>query len=52
MMKNWFVKEKGEKESLPPCGCVGEQKGNGINKIGEIVEGHFLCRSLFANSKI
>jgi hypothetical protein len=33
MMKNCFVKEKGKKESLSLCGCVGVQKGNGINKI-------------------
>jgi hypothetical protein len=33
MMKSCFVKEKGKKESFLPCGCVGAQKGNGINKI-------------------
>jgi hypothetical protein len=26
MMKNCFVKEKGEKESLSLCGCVGGKK--------------------------
>jgi uncharacterized integral membrane protein len=36
LLKKRFVKEKGKKESLLPCGCVGMQKGNGINKIWRV----------------
>jgi hypothetical protein len=49
MKKNCFVKEKGKKESLSLCGCVGVQKGNGINEIEKVENSYCLCRSLFAN---
>jgi hypothetical protein len=52
MMKNCFVKEKGKKESRSLCGCVGVQKGNGINDIGGIEEVYCLCCSLFARCDI